>query len=58
MFLVWEHLQRDSPDFFKEYYKRCELARQIAKFNDLLAQQEGMMQKFREIELSTTAPGK
>ncbi|ESQ30509.1 hypothetical protein EUTSA_v10012313mg, partial [Eutrema salsugineum] len=53
---IWERLQRDNPDFFKEYNKRCEVARQIATFNDLLAQQVYLMQKFREIELSTTAP--
>ncbi|CAH8255091.1 unnamed protein product [Arabidopsis lyrata] len=47
---IWEHLQRESPNFFDEYNKRCELARQIAKFNDLLAQQKYL------IDLSTSAP--
>ncbi|EFH70471.1 hypothetical protein ARALYDRAFT_891884 [Arabidopsis lyrata subsp. lyrata] len=41
----------DSPNFFNEYNKRCELARQIAKFNDLLAQQKDL------IDLSTSTPG-
>ncbi|CAL9218301.1 unnamed protein product [Arabidopsis halleri] len=47
---IWNHLQRESPNFFNEYNKRCELARQIAKFNDLLAQQKDL------IDLSTSAP--
>ncbi|CAH2036260.1 unnamed protein product, partial [Thlaspi arvense] len=54
---IWERLQRGNPDFFKEYYKRCEVARQITQFNGLLAQQVYLMNKFREIELrDTTAP--
>ncbi|CAL9218303.1 unnamed protein product [Arabidopsis halleri] len=47
---IWDHLQRKSPNFFNEYNKRCELARQIAKFNDLLAQQKDL------IDLSTSTP--
>lgn len=54
---VWEYLQRDNQDFFKEYYKRCELIHQIAKFNELLDQQIDMMQKIRENNLTATAPG-
>lgn len=54
---VWERLQEGNPDFFEEYYKRCEVARQIAAFNDLLAQQVDLMHKLREIELSNVAPG-
>ncbi|KAF3521900.1 hypothetical protein F2Q69_00046602, partial [Brassica cretica] len=53
----WERLQEGNPDFFEEYYKRCEVARQIAAFNDLLAQQVDLMHKLREIELSNVAPG-
>ncbi|KAF3520055.1 hypothetical protein DY000_02059055 [Brassica cretica] len=53
---VWERLQEGNPDFFEEYYKRCEVARQIAAFNDLLAQQVDLMHKLREIELSNVAP--
>ncbi|KAJ0232544.1 Uncharacterized protein HA466_0290390 [Hirschfeldia incana] len=53
---IWERLQEGNPDFFKEYYKRCEVARQIATFNDLLAQQLDLMHKLREIELSYVAP--
>ncbi|KAF8046446.1 hypothetical protein N665_3694s0002 [Sinapis alba] len=55
-YAVWEILQKDDPDFFKEYNKRCEVARQIATFNDLLAQQVDIMHKLREIELSNDAP--
>ncbi|RID56945.1 hypothetical protein BRARA_F00356 [Brassica rapa] len=54
---IWERLQEGNPDFFEEYYKRCEVARQIAAFNDLLAQQVDLMHKLREIELSNVAPG-
>ncbi|CAF2081650.1 unnamed protein product [Brassica napus] len=53
---IWERLQEGNPDFFEEYYKRCEVARQIAAFNDLLAQQVDLMHKLREIELSNVAP--
>ncbi|KAG2304998.1 hypothetical protein Bca52824_033649 [Brassica carinata] len=53
---IWEILQKDNPDFFKEYNKRCEVARQIATFNDLLSQQVDLMHKLREIELSHVAP--
>uniref|UniRef100_A0A0D3CPJ5 Uncharacterized protein n=1 Tax=Brassica oleracea var. oleracea TaxID=109376 RepID=A0A0D3CPJ5_BRAOL len=54
--VIWERLQEGNPDFFEEYYKRCEVARQIAAFNDLLAQQVDLMHKLREIELSNVAP--
>ncbi|CAL9218300.1 unnamed protein product [Arabidopsis halleri] len=53
---IWEHLQRESPNFFNEYNKRCKLTSQIAKFNDLLAQQKDRMQQLKLIDLSTSAP--
>ncbi|AEE32461.1 Plant protein 1589 of unknown function [Arabidopsis thaliana] len=53
---IWEHLQRENPNFFKEYNKRCELVRQIVTLNDLLAQQIDLMQRLSQLDVGTTAP--
>ncbi|XP_019094560.1 PREDICTED: uncharacterized protein LOC109129957 [Camelina sativa] len=45
---IWKHLERESPNFFKVYHKRCELARHIDKLNDLLSQQMYLMNKLTD----------
>ncbi|KAL3754155.1 hypothetical protein ACJRO7_001412 [Eucalyptus globulus] len=37
--LVWTKLQEDNPEFFRDYYIRLKLIKQISEFNQLLEQQ-------------------
>lgn len=43
--LVWQKLEEQNPDFFKAYYVRLKLKKQIMVFNDLLEQQAQLTQK-------------
>lgn len=43
--LVWQKLEEQNPDFFKAYYVRLKLKRQIMVFNHLLEQHAQLTQK-------------
>ncbi|KAJ7525660.1 hypothetical protein O6H91_17G060800 [Diphasiastrum complanatum] len=45
--LVWQKLEEQNPDFFRAYYTRLKLKKQIMLFNELLEQQADLMQKMR-----------
>lgn len=47
--LVWQKLEEQNPEFFKAYYTRLKLKKQIVLFNHLLEQQVQLMQKMRLI---------
>ena len=51
---VWQKLEEQNPEFFKAYYTRLKLKKQIVLFNHLLEQQVQLMRKMRL--LSTPAP--
>eukprot|EP00249_Psilotum_nudum_P024254 c29135_g4_i1 orf=1320-2612(-) len=42
--LVWQKLEEQNPEFFKAYYTRLKLKKQIMLFNHLLEQQVQLMQ--------------
>ncbi|KZV56928.1 hypothetical protein F511_30420 [Dorcoceras hygrometricum] len=41
--LVWQKLEEENPDFFRAYYIRLKLKKQIISFNNLLQHQYDMM---------------
>ncbi|XP_073312237.1 uncharacterized protein [Primulina huaijiensis] len=41
--LVWQKLEEENPNFFRAYYIRLKLKKQIISFNNLLAHQHHMM---------------
>ncbi|XP_075488528.1 uncharacterized protein LOC142527570 isoform X2 [Primulina tabacum] len=41
--LVWQKLEEENPNFFRAYYIRLKLKKQIISFNNLLAHQYHMM---------------
>ncbi|XP_073030526.1 uncharacterized protein [Primulina eburnea] len=41
--LVWQKLEEENPDFFRAYYIRLKLTKQIISFNNLLQHQYDMM---------------
>ncbi|CAK9236414.1 unnamed protein product [Sphagnum troendelagicum] len=43
--LVWQKLEEQNPEFFKAYYTRLKLKKQILLFNHLLEQQVQLMHK-------------
>ncbi|BBN02328.1 hypothetical protein MPTK1_2g14390 [Marchantia polymorpha subsp. ruderalis] len=45
--LVWQKLEEQNPDFFKAYYTRLKVKKQIVLFNHLLEQQVQLQQKMR-----------
>ncbi|CAM6083899.1 unnamed protein product [Calypogeia fissa] len=45
--LVWQKLEEQNPDFFKAYYTRLKVKKQIVLFNHLLVQQVQLLQKMR-----------
>lgn len=45
--LVWQKLEEQNPDFFKAYYTRLKLKKQIVMFNHLLDQQHNLLRKMR-----------
>jgi uncharacterized protein (TIGR01589 family) len=45
--LVWQKLEEQNPEFFKAYYTRLKLKKQIMLFNHLLEQQVQLMHKMR-----------
>ncbi|XP_024387190.1 uncharacterized protein [Physcomitrium patens] len=47
--LVWQKLEEQNPEFFKAYYTRLKLKKQIVLFNHLLEQQVQLMHKMRLI---------
>jgi hypothetical protein len=46
-FAVWQKLEEQNPEFFKAYYTRLKLKKQIMLFNHLLEQQVQLMHKMR-----------
>ncbi len=46
-FTVWQKLEEQNPEFFKAYYTRLKLKKQIMLFNHLLEQQVQLMHKMR-----------
>jgi hypothetical protein len=50
---VWQKLEEQNPEFFKAYYTRLKLKKQIVLFNHLLEQQVQLMRKMRLLQ---TAP--
>jgi hypothetical protein len=44
-YAVWQKLEEQNPEFFKAYYTRLKLKKQILLFNHLLEQQVQLMQK-------------
>lgn len=48
-YTVWQKLEEQNPEFFKAYYTRLKLKKQIVLFNHLLEQQVQLMQKMRLI---------
>ena len=46
---VWQKLEEQNPEFFKAYYTRLKLKKQIVLFNHLLEQQVQLMHKMRLI---------
>ncbi|KAH7288563.1 hypothetical protein KP509_31G031700 [Ceratopteris richardii] len=48
--LVWQKLEEQNPDFFKAYYARLKLKRQIMLFNQFLEQHAHLTQKMRTIK--------
>ena len=51
---VWQKLEEQNPEFFKAYYTRLKLKKQIVLFNHLLEQQVQLMRKMRLLQ--TAAP--
>ncbi|MCO5599064.1 hypothetical protein L7F22_053163 [Adiantum nelumboides] len=48
--LVWQKLEEQNPDFFKAYYVRLKLKRQIMLFNHFLEQHAQLTQKMHTIK--------
>ncbi len=44
-YAVWQKLEEQNPEFFKAYYTRLKLKKQILLFNHLLEQQVQLMHK-------------
>ncbi|ESQ52850.1 hypothetical protein EUTSA_v10016826mg [Eutrema salsugineum] len=53
---IWEQLQRESPDFFKNYILRCRVARQLKMFNDMLAKHVSVMFEHGDLDICGASP--
>ena len=51
-FTVWQKLEEQNPDFFKAYYVRLKLKRQIMLFNHFLEQHAQLTQKAHTVKSS------
>lgn len=50
--LVWQKLEEQNPEFFKAYYVRLKLKKQIMLFNHLLEQHAMLIQKMHPMKAS------
>ncbi|KAI3794839.1 hypothetical protein L1987_37479 [Smallanthus sonchifolius] len=53
---VWEHLEQQNQEYFKNYYLRLAAKDQIIEFNNLLEKQAAMMNHKFNVPATATAP--
>ncbi|KAL0896584.1 hypothetical protein Bca101_080545 [Brassica carinata] len=54
--IVWEQLREENPVFFKHFELRCQMARQMRMFNDMLTKQAVGMFENGLLDISDASP--
>ncbi|KAL0740045.1 hypothetical protein Bca4012_081558 [Brassica carinata] len=54
--IVWEQLREENPVFFKQFELRCQMARQMRMFNDMLTKQAVGMFENGLLDISDASP--
>ncbi|CAL9236448.1 unnamed protein product [Arabidopsis halleri] len=49
---IWDHLQKESPEFFNKYHLKRELARHITMYNSLLGKQVSLMVEYGALDIN------